>query len=198
MTSVGLILASGSEIRRQLLHNAGLKFQVSAADIDESPLPNEEPEPRARRLARAKALAITAQYPTAWVLGCDQTGTTDTGVELSKCSHVDEAFAQLMAMSGRTHRFTSAAVLACNDEIHWQGEASVRVRFRPFSEATATEYLRCGEWRGSAGSYQLEKRGIQLVEGIEGSTFAVLGLPLLEVLGALRDLAPELPGLCFG
>lgn len=193
-----LILASGSQIRRQLLHNAGLDFEVLAADIDEAPLPNEAPEPRARRLAREKALVVSVMRPDAWVLGCDQTGVTEAGLELSKCENVEDALAQLMAMSGRTHRFTSAAALVHDQTVQWEGESTVRVCFRPFSEETAHAYLQSGEWRGSAGSYQLENRGIQLVESVEGSTFAVLGLPLHEVLGALRKFEPRMPGLLPG
>lgn len=189
-----LVLASGSSIRKQLLTSAGVVFEAIAADIDETPLPEEAPEPRARRLAREKALALSPGLPAAWVLGSDQTGVTDGGIELSKCAKRPEALAQLMAMSGRAHRFTSAAALVCDGRVLWEGESSVNVRFRAFSQAVAQAYLDYDEWQGSAGSYQLENRGIQLVEHIEGSNFAVLGLPLLEVLQALREHVPAVLG----
>ena len=99
-----------------------------------------------------------------------------------------------MAMAGRAHHFTSAAALARDGKVVWEGESSVRVRFRAFGEAIAEAYLDCDEWQGSAGSYQLENRGIHLVEHIEGSNFAVLGLPLLEVIQALRTHAPGVLG----
>lgn len=195
MSEARLVLASGSAIRRQLLANAGIRFEAIAADIDESPLPEEAPEPRARRLARQKALVLSERRPGDWILGCDQTGVTDAGAELSKCPERAMAHAQLMAMAGRDHHFTSAAALVRDGQVVWEGESSVRVRFRRFDESTAAAYLDCDEWRGSAGSYQLENRGIHLVEHIEGSNFAVLGLPLLEVIQALRTHAPGILGM---
>ena len=69
MREARLVLASGSAIRRQLLANAGIRFEAIAADIDESPLPEEGPEPRARRLARQKALVLSERRPDDWFLG---------------------------------------------------------------------------------------------------------------------------------
>lgn len=195
MTAPRLILASGSSVRRRMLASAGVVFSVDPADIDEAPLEGESAFERGRRLARDKALAVSARAPGAIVLGCDQVGVTDDGRALDKCWDEGAATAQLMAMQGRAHTFLSAAALARDGALLWEGEARATVWFRAFDENTARAYVTLSEWRGSAGSYQLEGRGAQLVEALDGSESAVLGLPLLEVLGALRALAPGLSGL---
>lgn len=180
------VLASGSALRRRLLADAGFVFEVDAADIDESPREQESPASRASRLAADKALSVSRRRPGLWVLGADQVGVTDEGVELAKCWDEDAAREQLRAMQGRAHTFFSAAALARDGVLAWQGLASARVRFRALSDAELRAYVALGEWRGCAGSYQLEGRGIQLVEAIEGLESTVWGLPLLEVVCALR------------
>lgn len=113
-----LVLASGSAVRRRLLTRAGLTFRVDAPDLDESPLEGEAPFDRARRLAREKALLVSTRWPGALVLGSDQVGVIDdTGHELQKCWEEDAAVAQLCAMSGRAHTFTSAAAIVLDGQV---------------------------------------------------------------------------------
>lgn len=181
-----LVLASGSEVRRRLLTRAGLVFRVDPADLDESPLEGEAPFDRARRLAREKALLVSTRWPGALVLGSDQVGVINhTGQELQKCWDEADAVAQLCAMSGRRHTFLSAAAIVLDAQVQVEVEEQATVTFRAFDEATARAYAALGEWRGSAGSYHLEGRGIRLVERVEGPDNAVYGLPLLSVLGVL-------------
>lgn len=183
-----LVLASGSEVRRRLLTRAGLVFRTDPADIDESAHEGEEPFTRARRLAREKAREVSARWPGAVVLGSDQVGVVEGGApELSKCWDEDPAVAQLLAMAGKRHTFLSAAALVLNGDVTAEVEERATVTFRPFDEKVARAYVALGEWRGSAGSYHLEGRGVQLVESVEGPDNAVYGLPLLPVLRALRS-----------
>src|SRR5690606_13965666 len=160
-----LVLASGSVVRRRLLTRAGLSFRVDPADLDESPLEGEAPFDRARRLAREKALLVSSRWPGALVLGSDQVGVVDdTGLELEKCWDEDAAVTQLLAMAGRSHTFTSAAAIVLAGEVQAEVEERATVWFRPFDETAARAYIALGEWKGSAGSYHLEGRGIRLVE----------------------------------
>ena len=182
-----VILASGSPIRRQLLSDAGLVFAVHAADIDEAREPQETPWQMADRLAREKALAVSAQFPKALVIGSDQAGQTDAGVELRKCWDEQAATTQLMAMAGRAHTFRAAAAIAQGGAIVAEVAQEATVRFRAYDRASVERYLCSGQWRGSAGSYTLEGRGVQFIEAIEGSHHAVFGLPLIPLLSALRD-----------
>jgi septum formation protein len=185
---VTLVLASGSAVRRRLLTRAGLAFVVQAADLDERALQGEEPFARGRRLAREKALAVAAGHPGAIVVGADQVGLTDEGVQLDKCWDEEAAVRQLLSMAGRAHTFVSAAAIARDGQVLAEVEEQATVRFLVFDEAVARAYVALGEWRGSAGSYHLEGRGVQLVEAVQGPDNAVYGLPLLPLLVALRGL----------
>ncbi len=183
-----LVLASGSAVRRRLLTKAGLTFRVDPADIDESPLDDEGPFERARRLARDKAMAVAQRWPGAIVLGADQVGVVEgTGVELSKCWDEEAAVEQLLSMAGQRHTFCSAAAIVTGGRVSAELEERATVTFRPFDEDAARAYVALGEWQGSAGSYHLEGRGIRLCESVEGPDNAVYGLPLLSILSALPD-----------
>jgi septum formation protein len=182
-----LILASGSGIRRRLLANAGLRFSVLAADIDESG--HDAPRERAARLARQKAQAVALAHPDAWVIGADQVGELgpDFQVELQKPWDESTAKAQLLQMQGKWHRLTSAAALVHGEEVVAQVSETTRIRFHELDEGAAQAYIALGEWRGSCGGYQIENRGARLVAELDGSLNAVLGLPLFPLLNALRE-----------
>lgn len=190
------ILASGSSVRQHLLKQAGAQFTIDPADIDEFVM--GDVFARAAALAVDKAQAIARKHAGAWVVGADQVGAVvdEAGRtlegELQKCWSEDEALVQLMSMSGKTHRFVSAAALARHDEargmrVYGVVEESAFVSFRRFSMDEARRYLALGEWKGCAGSYQLDGKGIGLVEKVEGSAFAVYGLPLIPLLRLLRS-----------
>ena len=135
-----LVLASGSAVRRRLLAQAGLCFTVDVADVDESPREGEPLFARGRRLARDKALAVSTRRPEAWVIGSDQVGQTDAGVELHKCWSAAAAGEQLMALSGCAHTFLSAAALVQKGQVVAQVEEEVRVRFRTLTQAAVDAY----------------------------------------------------------
>lgn len=187
------VLASRSAIRVQLLRAAGLSFGIDAADVDEVRLGAVHAAPRARAaaLAEAKAIAVSARHPGSVVLGADQVGVLEGGIFLEKPSDADDHVRMLLAMAGRTHRFYPAAVLVRDAVVLERVEDEVAVIFRPFAEPTARAYVASGEGRGSCGGYESENRGAQLIESLHGSQHAVLGLPLLGVLAALRRHAPQ-------
>lgn len=190
-----LILASSSASRQMLMRNAGLTFSAIPADINERALDEElerngaSPEDVAIELARAKALAVSALYPTALVLGCDQTMALGTRV-YHKPKTMAEAEAHLLSLSGKAHRLNSAAVLVRGGEVLWQTVSSAELSVRNLSTEFISRHLqRVGEKAlSSVGAYQLEGEGIQLFTSIEGDYFTILGLPLLPLLTKLRDM----------
>jgi septum formation protein len=194
-----LTLASGSEIRRQLLENAGLQIDVVPPRVDESALRDsllaEQTPPRdiADALAELKALRVSSKKPNAIVLGCDQVLTLESRL-MSKPRNLEEARSQLRDMRGKRHDLLSAAVLCEAGKPVWRHVGVVRMTMRKFSEDWLEGYLE-RNWPGigaSVGAYQLEGEGVRLFSRIEGDYFTVLGLPLLDLLSFLT-LRGDLP-----
>lgn len=146
----------------------------------------------AQALARQKALAVSAERPDALVIGADQTLDFD-GVGFNKPRDLAEAAARLLAMAGTAHQLHSGVALARNGTILWSHVESAGLRFRRFSEAELETVLALeGEAiLASVGGYRLEGPSVRLFETIEGDYFTILGLPLLPLLAALSQYAPE-------
>jgi len=190
-----LILASSSASRQMLMRNAGLSFTAKPAEIDERAIDAKlerdgaSPDRIAVELAKAKALAVSAIYPDAVVLGCDQTMSLGDRI-YHKPKDMAEAHANLMSLSGQTHRLNCGAALAQNGDIIWDVVTVADLTVRELDAEFLDRHLeRVGpKVLSSVGAYQLEGEGIQLFTDIEGDYFTILGLPLLPLLTKLREL----------
>jgi len=189
-----LLLASKSEARRRMLEAAGVAFETVEADLDEAAAKagleaaGFDARGVAEELAQLKALSVEAPAD-AMVLGADQTLELEDGSMLSKPESRADAFAQLRTMSGRTHVLHSAAVAVAGGEtLFWRSETA-ELTMRPLSDAFIHRYLdlEYEAIRWSVGGYRIEGSGVQLFERIEGSHFAILGLPLLPLLAFFRE-----------
>ncbi|HXT08706.1 MAG TPA: Maf family protein [Roseiarcus sp.] len=186
-----LALASGSATRRRLLAAAGLPFEVVAAAVDErrleAAMPDAAPDELALALARAKALSANA--PAALAIGADQVLSLD-GALFHKCATREEALRSLSALSGRTHRLTSAFALARDGEVLACGVDTAEMTMRALDAAALALYLDVAgpEALGSVGVYQWEGLGAHLFERVAGDHSTILGLPMLKLLAALRGL----------
>ncbi|AJE44922.1 Maf family protein [Celeribacter indicus] len=187
-----LVLASGSQIRQQLLRNAGVPFEVSVARIDEesvrSALLGEGARPRevADALAEGKARKVSLKRPEAMVIGCDQVLSFE-GELVSKAESPEEARALLSRMRGERHKLLSAVVLYENGEPKWRHVGEARLEMNDVSDAYLDAYL-ARNWdsvRDAVGCYKLEEEGVRLFSRIDGDYFTVLGLPLLPLLAYL-------------
>ncbi|MDQ1080938.1 nucleoside triphosphate pyrophosphatase [Pseudoroseomonas cervicalis] len=192
--SVTLILASSSETRAALLRGAGLEFEARPARVDEAALKQAAqaeaipPGDAAILLAEAKAQRIARQAPEAVVIGADQLLVCE-GRWYDKPEDIAAARAQLQALRGRSHTLHTATVAWRGGQRIWQHLATPRLTMRGFSDAFLERYLAAeGEavtW--SVGAYRLEGLGVQLFRDIQGEHSAILGLPLLPLLGFLRQ-----------
>ena len=189
-----LLLASQSEARRQMLAAAGVAFETVAAPLDEEGAKaglvaaGFEPRDLAEMLAEMKAKSAVAA-PDDLVLGADQVLELDDGTMLSKPGSRDEALAQLRLLSGGTHYLHSAAVAVEGGERVWGETETVAMDVRKLGEHFLQAYLDA-EYeavRFNVGAYRIEGMGAQLFEEVEGSHFAILGLPLLPLLHFLRE-----------
>ena len=186
---MSLILASNSEIRRIVLAQAGIDFEARSPDFDEEGVKQggENGEPLAQQLAEGKALSVAAMDGD-WVIGSDSTVLVD-GRRFSKPRDRGEAATHLRAFSGRTMMLSSAAALAHRGRIDWSHAETAQLNVRPLSEAFIQSYLD-QEWPEvgyCVGVFRMEGRGVTLFDRVEGSHFTILGLPLLPLLGALRE-----------
>jgi septum formation protein len=193
--AIPIILASGSPYRRKLLESAGIEFAVVKPDLDEraveAPLVGSGVTPKevALILAEAKATAVSEARRDALVIGSDQ--TLSLGDELfHKPIDMEGARRHLLKLSGRTHHLNSAISLVRNGEIVWHHVSVARMTMRELDPGFIGRHLAAvGDIAlTSVGAYQIEGRGIQLFERIEGDYFTIVGLPLLPLLAALRDV----------
>ena len=186
-----LLLASSSAIRRSMLDAAGVDYEALAAGIDEAAVKaklGNAPEPLALELAKAKAEAVSAQRPDDWVIGSDSVVSAG-GRLFDKPASRDEAAEHLHSFSGQPMQLVSAVALVRAGVTDWSHCASATLHVRPLSEEFIADYLR-REWPAVSycvGVFRLEGPGVQLFERIDGDHFTILGMPLLPLLGALRE-----------
>lgn len=181
-----LVLGSASPRRKQILEKLGLRFEVVAADIDESRLPGEAAADYVARLALAKARAVArTRAAECAVLGADTTVVIDGDV-LEKPRDLAESERMLRKLSGREHQVhTAVALVLCPEQIVSTCLVTTRVRFCALSEATIKAYAASGEGMDKAGSYGIQELGQALVSEIQGSYSNVVGLPAAETVELL-------------
>ena len=185
-----LVLASASPRRRELLERVGVALEVRPADVDEAPRAGEPPAGYVARIARAKAEA--ARAPGRWVLAADTTVTID-GAILGKPDDAGEAAAMLRRLAGRVHQVITAFAIA--GPVERDGLVATDVAMIAMDEPAIADYVATGEWRGKAGAYAIQGIAAALVREVRGSVSNVIGLPLAEVLEALRAVGA--PGARF-
>jgi len=182
-----LILASTSRYRRELLTRLRIPFDVVAANIDETPRAGETPDRVARRLALAKARAVSANHPAAVVIGSDQVADL-YGTAMGKPMTHARAVQQLQTMRGQTVVFQTAVAVVCADTGFEQTElAAVHVVFRDLTDTEIEAYLQAERPYDCAGSAKSEGLGIALLERIDNDDpTALIGLPLIRTCRLLQ------------
>jgi septum formation protein len=183
-----LILASQSPRRQELLRHAGIPFLIRPAQVEERPLPGEDAHAYARRLARAKAEAVSAA-PEDVVLGADTVVVAD-GEILGKPADQADARRMLRLLSGREHQVITGICLRTVQHAVLDSE-STSVRFVPLSEEEIADYVASGEPADKAGAYAIQGLASKFIDRLEGCYSNVVGLPLALLYKHLRALRPK-------
>ena len=190
-----VILASNSRARQRLLANAGIDFEVCAAQIDEGAIRSrcrkekKIVETTALLLARIKGSIISTKFPESLVISADQILEKDKKW-YAKPSNRAAAQAQLKSLSGGQHRLITACCVYFGNNEKWHDISIAYMSVRNLSNTDIKQYLDTigNDALSSVGAYQLEGVGINLFDSIDGDFFSILGLPLLSLLAGLRQL----------
>lgn len=185
-----IVLASGSPRRRELLEQLGLTFTVMAPDVDESPLPGEDPMAYVGRVAVAKVNAVIGLDTL--VIAADTTVEID-GEIIAKPIDLDDARTMLRRLSGGIHFVHTGVALKLGDRCVTATVTS-RVTFVVLTDETIEWYLRTGEPLDKAGAYAIQGAGAVLVESVDGSVSNIIGLPLHTVIELAAELDVNLLG----
>lgn len=173
-----------------MLRAAGVEHEAVASAVDEiaAKVGHSDAAEMTAELARAKALSVSRVSPAAWVIGSDSSVSVN-GRLFDKPASRDAAAEHLRTFSGKAIQLTSAVTLARGGKIDWQHVDAATLHVRPLSDAFIESYLDL-EWPEvgyCVGVFRMEGRGVQLFRSVEGDYFTILGMPLLPLLGALRE-----------
>jgi septum formation protein len=198
---MGLVLASASPRRRELLRNAGIDFRIEPTQIPEMLRPGEEAKNFSERLAREKALAVFTQTPQGYVLGADTVVVRD-GEILGKPQDEADAMRMLRLLSGRTHEVITGVCLVGTMPVGRAKPATATQRDERFedirsqttlvamaeiSDQEIKDYIATGEPMDKAGAYAVQGQASRWIPWIQGDYFNVVGLPVALVWRMLRE-----------
>lgn len=180
-----IVLASASPRRSELLRNAGIRFSVDPAHLEELREASEEPGQYAQRLARDKAQAVLSRHPESLVLGADTIVVVD-GEVLEKPADTGEAHRMLRLLSGRGHEVITGVCLCSHGALFVEAETT-RVFVAELADREISEYVDTREPMDKAGAYGIQGCFSRWVTRIEGDYFNVVGLPVARVYRMLRN-----------
>ena len=187
-----LYLASTSRYRATQLERLGLPFSIEAPEVNEATVAGEAPRDRARRLAAAKAAAVSSRHPQDWVLGSDQVAVCAGRIH-DKPGSAHHCQVQLRASSGQAVEFHTAVALMCGQPsaVHEHVDYTI-VRFRQITDHEIARYVERERPFDCAGGFRCEGLGVTLFEAVETlDPTALVGLPLIWVAQALRAVGPD-------
>ena len=190
--TIGIILASKSQIRSELLLNAGLKFTAVDANIDEKEVKSSyinkgySARDLADILAAMKAKKLSCKYLDKLVIGCDQIMECN-GQILSKANNPTDLADQLKFLRSKSHTLYSACVVYFANKAEWRFIGSATITMRNLSDEYISKYVddNWDEVKHCVGGYKIENSGISFLSKINGDYFSILGLPIIQLLDYL-------------
>jgi len=198
-----IILASASQRRQQFLRDLGLTFSIRLPDIDETPLPNEDPAAMTVRLAEAKAQAVARQlsapcelsvpYENVLIIASDTTVALD-GEIYGKPEHAADAMRMLRDLRNRTHEVISAVTVLQPATARIATRVNrTAVTMRNYSDAEISAYVASGDPMDKAGAYAIQSPEFAPVCALDGCFASVMGLPLVELCELLATFGVTTP-----
>ncbi len=189
-----IVLGSSSVFRRQLLEKLLEQFDTCSPDIDESPLPGEDPAQLVQRLALQKAEAVAKAHPDALIIASDQVSVLDGRIN-GKPGNYENAFRQLKSSSGKQVSFFTSLCLYDATTAKYQLDVEpFQVYFRELSDAQIERYLKKETPYNCAGGFKSEGFGITLFSRLEGrDPNTLIGLPLIRLVEMLAAAGVQLP-----
>ena len=188
---IPIILASGSESRRQMLNEAGIDFDVIVSSTDEDSIKKQISSlpfsAQVTLLAKAKAEPVSIQNPNSIIIGGDQMCALEKTL-LHKPGSKEKAIESLKTLSNQKHYQHSGVCILKNNECLWEYSETVELKMHNLTEKEIINYVELENPINAAGSYKFESLGCNLFEYVAGSSHTVRGMPLLPLLNALRDL----------
>ena len=188
---IPIILASGSESRKQMLDEAGIIFEIKVSSTDEDSIKSEIASlpfsEQVIHLAKAKAVSISKENPNAIVIGGDQMCALGNRL-LHKPGSKERAIESLKILSNQKHHQHSGVCIYKNNECIWEYSETVELQMHNLSETEIINYVEMENPIHAAGAYKFESLGCNLFSFIDGSSYTVRGMPLIPLLSALRDL----------
>jgi septum formation protein len=178
-----IILASKSPRRRQILAQLRIPFLVFSEEMDENRFSGQRRRVRSlvMLISRRKAQAAATHFSSGLVLAADTVVSFNRRV-LGQPENPDEASKYLRMLSGNTHQvFSGITVMNAADGTEYSSFSCTSVRFRRLSEKQISSYIEGKEWSGKAGAYAIQGEAALFVEGIIGSFYNVMGLPVEEL-----------------
>ena len=189
--NIPIILASGSESRKQMLEEAGIIFEVIVSSADEDLIKNEISSlpfsEQVVHLAKVKAKLISKKYPANIVIGGDQMCVLGEKL-LHKPGTKDKAIESLKLLSNQTHFQHSGVCIFKNQSCVWHYSETVELKMHSLSEAEIINYVEMENPINAAGAYKFESLGCNLFSYVNGSSHTIRGMPLIPLLNALREL----------
>ena len=185
-----IVLASGSHIRKTLLENVGLTFDVCAADIDENIIKDNfkknPPDKLSKILAKHKALAVSSFYKGSYVIGSDQICYLDDFI-FSKPGNNENCFKTLTTLSGKTHTQNCGISIAMNNQEVWSFSDTAYLSMKNLTEKDILDYIQMDKPYDACGAYRYEANGKKLFKRVEGDINTIKGLTLDPLLNFLND-----------
>ncbi len=184
-----IILASSSPFRKKLLEQTGLTFEPMPPNYKEDISISQSPEDVVKTLSEGKASNVAKSInENAVIIGSDQVFVFE-GKIYGKAKDISEAKKRLKMLSGGHHRLvTGLCVINTESKVTKTISDTVKIYMRNLNDSEIDNYLSTGEWKGVAGSYRIEGKGVALIEKIEGDYFSVIGLPIFKLLTMLREM----------